>query len=123
MKQDQVIHGRQGVGFCVHHVALYLGRSYPMALHVDDIIDTPRDLVVSITVPQGTVSTEVQAGVASVVHVQELLVIPVDGSGHPGPWLTHAQVTRYVGAHLLLPLDTKQTYTPPHRVNSDLSAA
>ena len=69
-----------------------------MALHIDDIIHSAGDLVVSFFISPSSVSAEVEAGVRSVVDIQEFLVVAVDGAGHSRPRPSHAEMTRYVGS-------------------------
>ena len=75
------------------HATFKFGRSNPMSLHVDDIIDPARNLVVSVLVPQRPVPCEVETGVRTVVSGEELVVIFVDGASHSRPWSSYAQVT------------------------------
>ena len=79
------------------HATFKFGRSNPMALDVDDIIHPPGDLVVSVLIPQGPVPTEIETRVRTIVGVEELLMISVDGSGHSRPRLPHAEITRNTG--------------------------
>lgn len=87
------------------HTTLKLGCSNPMSLDVDDIIDPPCDLIVSILVPKCPVPTEVKAGVRTVVGVQELLVVSVDGPSHSWPRLSDTEITTNVCTDQLLSLD------------------
>lgn len=64
-----------------------------MPFDVDDIIDTSSDLVVTTGIPQGTISTEVESRVRSIVHIQEFLVVPVYGASHPRPRLADTEVS------------------------------
>lgn len=89
------------------HAALEFCRSNPVSLDVDDIIHPPCDLIVSILVSHGPVSTEVESRVGTIVGVKELLMVSVDGSGHSWPRPSHTQVATNVGTSHFLTLKFK----------------
>ena len=87
------------------HATLQLGRPNPVSLYVDDIIDSPGDLVVSVLVSQRPVSTEVETGIRAVVGIEELLVVSVDGPSHSRPGSLHTKVTTDVWTRQLFALN------------------
>ena len=64
------------------HTTLKLGCSNPMPLDVDDIIDPPCDLIVSVLIPKCPVPAGVEARVRTVAGVQELFMVTMDGPSH-----------------------------------------
>ena len=75
-----------------------------MSLYIDDIVNSPSDLVVAILVPQSPVSTEIEAGIGTVVGVEELLVVSIDSPCHSWPWLPYAKVASNIGTNQFLTL-------------------
>lgn len=75
-----------------YYEALYLSRSYSMTLDIDDIIHSPGDLVVPCRIPQRPVAAEIETGVRAVIHVQELLVVAVNGACHAWPGVPDAEM-------------------------------
>ena len=67
-----------------------------MPFDVDDIIDPPCDLIVSVLVPKCPVPAEVEARVRTVVGVQELFVVAMDGPSHSWPWLSDTEIATNV---------------------------
>ena len=76
-----------------------------MSLDIDDIIDPPCDLIVSVLVPKCSIPTEVKAGVGTIVGVQELLMVSMDGPSHSWPRLSDTEIATNVWTNQLLPLD------------------
>ena len=86
------------------HAALEFSCSDSVSLDVDDIVHLPCDLVVTILIPHGPVPAEVEPRVRTVVGIEELLMVTVDGPGHSWPWPPHTQVTTDVGSGHFLTL-------------------
>ena len=63
-----------------------------MALDIDDIVHSPRDLVMPVSVPVGPISSEVHPRIRTKVGVQELLVVTIYGPGYGGPGIADAKV-------------------------------
>lgn len=87
-----------------YHTTLYLSRSYPMPLDIDDIINTPCDLVIPVRVPQCPITGEIETRVWAVIRVHELLTVTIYGTSHPRPWFPDAKLTTDIRARLLFTL-------------------
>ncbi len=87
-----------------HNTALQLSSAYPVTLDIDDIIHSPSDLIVSLSITSGTISTEVETGVGTIVSVDELVMITMYCASHSRPWSLYAEMTRHIGTLQYTPL-------------------
>ena len=75
-----------------------------VAADVNNIIHSPSDLIMTITMTYSTVSREIETFIWTEIRVQESAVRTIDGASHSGPRFLHAQSTSHVVFHHLFSL-------------------
>lgn len=81
---------------------LNLGGGQTVTRHVDDIINTTTDPVVSVVVTASTITGEIITLINVQISIHIALVSAPDGTGHARPWLLESQHTLDVIAEDLL---------------------